>query len=268
MRHALKLDEDGIRRLEAIYLTPEMAAQRREVLRRLDLQAGEHVLDIGCGPGFLAADMAARVGPAGQVRGIDFSEPMLDMARRRCRELEWASFLGAFASELPYVNERFDVAVAVQVYGYLHDLDHAVAELYRVLRPGGRALILDTDWDSLVWQAADRGRMQRVLAAWGQHQAHPDLPRLLTPLLRRAGFEILDRAVFPLFNPDYREDAYSHGLMEAILDFVPGLEGLDEAEVHAWAAEQRTLGERGGFFFSLNRYLFLVRRPEGLARPA
>ncbi len=268
MRHALKLDEHGIGRLEAIYRTPDMAAQRQEVLRRLNLQKGEHVLDIGCGPGFLAAEMATKVGPTGQVRGIDFSEPMLTMARRRCRDLGWTSFLGAFASELPYVNERFDVAVAVQVYGYLHDLEHAVAELYRVLRPGGRALILDSDWDSLVWQAIDRGRMGRVLTAWNQHQPHPDLPRLLTPLLRRTGFEILDRAVFPLFNPDYREDAYSHGLMEAIRDFVPGLKDLDEAEVEAWAAEQRTLGEQGEFFFSLNRYLFLVRRPEGLTHPA
>jgi ubiquinone/menaquinone biosynthesis C-methylase UbiE len=262
MRHALKLDDAGMHRLEAIYLCPEMVSQRCEIVERLNLKAGEHVLDIGCGPGFLAAEIAREVGPTGQVRGIDYSQPVLEMARRRCADLEGTSFEGAFASELPYVNERFDVGVASQVYGYLHDVEHALAELYRVLRPGGRALILETDWGSLVWHAANQERMRRVLSAWNQHETHPDLPRRLSPMLLRAGFKIEERTVFPLFNPEFSEQAYCHGLIDAIRSFVPGRERLGEAEVETWEQEQRDLGRNGEFFFSVNRYLFLISRPD------
>ena len=262
MRHTLDVDEDTVRRIEAVYRTPELVAQRQAVIRRLDPQPGEHLLDIGCGPGFLAADLAGRLGSDGQVRGVDFSEPMLTMARHTCDGLPQATFEGAFATDLPYVNERFDAAVSAQVYEYLRDTEAALAELYRVLRPGGRALILDTDWQSLVWYADDQPRMDRILLAWQDHQPHPDLPRRLSPLLRQAGFEISVREIFPLFNTEYNTGSYSYSLIEAIRSFVPGRNGLNPSEVDDWAAEQQKLGQQGRFFFSLNRYLFLVTKPD------
>jgi hypothetical protein len=56
-----------------------------------------------------------------------------------------------------------------------------------VLRPGGRVLVLDTDWDSIVWRSSDEERMARVLAAWEQHLVDPHLPRTLRGSLERAG---------------------------------------------------------------------------------
>jgi arsenite methyltransferase len=64
-------------------------------------------------------------------------------------------------------------------------------------------LILDTDWDSVVWHAHDRGPMQRVLAAWNERFADPFLPRTLARRLHNAGLEVRSREVLVLFNPDY-----------------------------------------------------------------
>jgi len=262
MRHTLDVDENTVRRIEVLYRTPDLVAQRQAIIQRLAPRPGEHLLDVGCGPGFLAADLTRYLGEDGQVRGVDYSEAMLAMSRRICAGLPQASFEGAFATDLPYVNERFDAAVVAQVYGYLRDTEAALAELYRVLRPGGRALILDTDWQSLVWYADERVRMDKILHAWQAHQYHPDLPRRLSPLLRQAGFDIAAREIFPLFNTDYDTGAYSYSLIEAIRGFVPGHGGVSRAEVDDWADEQRRLGQQHRYFFSLNRYLFLVIKPD------
>jgi SAM-dependent methyltransferase len=75
----LEFDAEAARQVEAAYLTGDVVQQRREVLRLLALTAGEAVLDLGSGPGLLATDMAAAVGPTGQVCGIDISDSMLTL---------------------------------------------------------------------------------------------------------------------------------------------------------------------------------------------
>jgi ubiquinone/menaquinone biosynthesis C-methylase UbiE len=89
-----------------VYLTADVVEQRRQVLGLLGLAAGERVLDIGAGPGLLAADMARAVGPRGRVCGIDVSDAMLALARRRrlpcgCRESGSASLTCPFARRMP-----------------------------------------------------------------------------------------------------------------------------------------------------------------------
>ena len=261
--------EETAGRIEAIYRSPDVAAQRRATLRALALQPGERVLDIGSGPGFLAAEMADVVGPNGKVVGLDNSPSMLALAQARCARDGFADrveFHGGDARRLPFPDDAFDVAVAAQTYGYVSDVSTAVAELYRVVRPGGRALVLDTDWDSVVWHTTDRGRMEHLLAAWNEHLADPHLPQTLGPRLRRVGFVLVRQEVVPLLNATWSADSYSHGLIGLIQSFVVGRRGITPSEVADWAADLRHLGESGTSFFSLNRYLFLAAKPD--ARPS
>ena len=86
MSTTLQFDDDASRRIEAIYSTPDVVAQRQAVLLVLQAKPGERVLDIGAGPGFLAAELAAAVAPDGAVIGTDISEtclrsPPLDSTR-------------------------------------------------------------------------------------------------------------------------------------------------------------------------------------------
>ena len=119
---AFKFDDELSRKVEAIYLTPDVVAQRRRVLDALKLIAGERVLDIGSGPGLLACDMAVEVGPKGRVCGIDASGAMVAMATKRCAGQPWVEFRVADAMRLPYPEDSFDVAVSTQVlrvcFGY------------------------------------------------------------------------------------------------------------------------------------------------------
>ncbi len=259
MAHMLEFDDETARRLETLYMTPAVVARRREFLEFLALRPGERVLHVGCGPGFLAAEMADAVGATRRVCGVDLSDSMLAIARARCGDR--VEFVSGDATRLPLGDSEFDVAVATQVYEYVSDLEAALTELHRVLRPGGRALIVDTDWDSIVWHASDAALMRRVLAAWDKHLADPYLPRTLGVRLEKAGFVLRRREVKATLETTCGEDTMGGGLIGLIRAFVPGRQRVTDAEAEAWAADLRRLADAGEYLFSLNRYLFLAEKP-------
>jgi ubiquinone/menaquinone biosynthesis C-methylase UbiE len=258
---AALFDDSAARRLEAVYLTPDVVRQRREVLRMLAPEPGQRVLDVGSGPGILLQELAERVRPGGQATGIDVSDSMLAVARRRQEEAAaHLTMLKADAGALPFAAGLFDAAVSVQVYEYVDDVAAALLELHRVLRPGGRVVILDTDWDSIVWNARDRRLMARVLSAWVRRFAHPDLPRTLSRQLRDAGFGVERIETLVVFNPSYDPGTYSAAHVEIVADFVAATSHLTPDDLSAWRDDLRSLGEEGRYFFSLTRFLFLAEK--------
>jgi hypothetical protein len=126
------------------------------------------------------------------------------------------------------------------------------------MRRGGRVLVLDTDWDSVVWHAADRERHRRVMAAWEEHLVHPHLPCTLPGQLRGARFWVVRRSLISLFNPVYEQDTFSALIMEMIVGFVEGRQGLTGAEAGAWLADLRERGAEDSYLFSISRYYFLA----------
>jgi arsenite methyltransferase len=213
---------------------------RRLAVSRV-VRPGDRVLDACCGTGDLA--LAAQEA-GGTVTGLDFSERMLERARHKSSTVEWVR---GDAMALPFEDGSFDAAVSTQVLEYVDDVPRALAEARRVLRPGGRLLVLDTDWDSIVWHSGEPERMRRVLAAWDRHLADPYLPRRLPRLLTDAGFTLTRTSVLPILNHPYDPHTYSAGLIPVIAAFV------DDA---AWADELTGLG--ADYFFSINRYLFVA----------
>lgn len=257
----LTFDAAAARSLETMYMTPDVIAQRLRVLDLLAPLPGERILDIGVGPGFLAQDIARLVGAAGALVGLDASRDMLAVAGGRLAPLAQASVTEGDAAELDLPAASFDAAVATQVYEYVADMPRALAALRRVLKPGGRAVILDTDWRSIVWHSSENARMDRVLTCWDNHLIDPHLPARLRPLLEQASFTVRRVEIVPMLTPRWQPESYAAGIMRTISNYARNNGerfGLSAEEVTAWWADQQALIARGEFFFSLNRYAFVA----------
>jgi len=256
-----QFDEQASRRLESIYLTPDVAEQRAQVMGLLQAQPGQRALDIGCGPGLTTQALARAVGDTGQVLGVDIAAPMLTIARQRCASLPQVRFELCDVNALPCADGSMDIALASQVYEYVEPIDAALRELARVIRPGGRAVLVDTDWESAVWASHDDARMRRVLETWNEHIPHPQLPRSLVRRMWQAGFTEVKVDVVPLLNLVWDPQTYSVGMMTMLGNFATGRNGLTAEDIAAWKADAKAISDEGGYFFSLNRYVFTGRRP-------
>jgi ubiquinone/menaquinone biosynthesis C-methylase UbiE len=120
------------------------------LMRAAGPRAGEQVLDLACGTGVVARQVASLVGPTGRVVGLDLSPAMLAVARasaeREGHRIEWHE---GRAEALPFPDGTFDLVLCQQGLQFVPDRPRAAAEMYRVLREGGRAVVS-------VWLGLDR----------------------------------------------------------------------------------------------------------------
>jgi SAM-dependent methyltransferase len=255
----LTFDKATGRRLEAMYSTSDVIERRRTAMEAAGPRAGDHGLDIGPGPGFMACELAERVGPDGRIAAVDTNGAMLEMTRRRAEQrglIDRLDLREADAAALPFPDASLDFVVAIQVYEYVPDIDRALAECVRVLRPGGRLAIVDTDWDTLILQAGADELTTRVIRAWDGHLAHRTLPRRLPGLLRQAGLTLDSAAALPVVDTAYDPTRFGTGLIGLISDYARDRAGVTSAEVDGWLVEIERQAANGGFFFSLNQYCF------------
>jgi ubiquinone/menaquinone biosynthesis C-methylase UbiE len=257
----LAFDEGTSKQLEALYRTSDAVRRRRLVRTTLAASPGERVLDVGCGPGFYCAELIHEVGTDGLIVGVDSSPQMLSLAARRCEGHANIVFHEADSTLLPVEDASFDAALCVQVLEFVPEVAAGLGELYRALRPGGRVVVWDVDWETVSWHSADPARMQHVLAAWDEHLAHPSLPRTLAPALRAAGFEGVEMQAHSFASAEFDPETYAVAIAPVITSFVAGRRGVTEDEAEGWWAEQQELGERGAYFFACLQFCFKAMRP-------
>ena len=257
----LEFDEATAKALEVIYGTRDVRRRRSLVQDAIAAAPGERMLDVGCGPGFYVAELLEKVGPAGHVCGIDSSAPMLAIAAKRIDGRENVELAEASATALPFDSGSFDGAISVQVLEYVDDVALALAELHRVLRPGGRLVVWDVDWETVSMHSADPQRMQRVLEAWDRHLVHRSLPATFAHSLRDAGFTDISLTGHSFATGEFTPEAYGASLVGVVTNYLAGLDDFADDEAYAWADEQRVLGERGEFYFACVQVCFSARRP-------
>jgi SAM-dependent methyltransferase len=172
---------------------PGIRRMRRWAHAALAVGAGERALDIGSGTGSEVLEFARRVGPEGQAVGVEPNPAMLAVARERAAEAgARCRFVEADAYRLPFDDDYFDAVRSERVYQHLDDPAAATAEIARVLRPGGRVVLVDSDWQTAILHPGDTGVVARMVAAMLEATPNSRSGRSLRGRLVAAGFEIDD----------------------------------------------------------------------------
>ena len=142
------------------YMVPAMFDPWAEVLlAHANLQAGEAVLDVACGTGAVTRQAARQVGASGQVSALDLNPAMLEVARSvPVAEGAAVTWVQSSAQNLPFPDGVFDVVLCQHGLPFFPDRAGALAEMRRVLKPGGRLMVT-------VWQSLERAPMFQALNA-------------------------------------------------------------------------------------------------------
>jgi ubiquinone/menaquinone biosynthesis C-methylase UbiE len=140
--------------LDGASLHPEIQRVRAAALEVFAPTEGERLLDAGCGSGEVARQLVARVGDTGSIAAVDLSEDAISAARAR-DDGGLVTYAVADVTALDFPAGHFDGVRCERVLQHLQDPDHAVKELIRVTRGGGRVCVIDTDWTSCVWDGFD-----------------------------------------------------------------------------------------------------------------
>jgi len=147
----------------------------RNTVERLSLRAGSTVLDVGCGTGASAVPAAEIVGPSGSVIGVDLAEKLLEQARAKAtqRHLQNVTFRLGDMTDLGFPDGHFDAIVSVFSVFFVPDMEAAVRELWRMVKPGGKLAI--TIWGP--------NRFEPIYTVWREavRAERPDLYMAFNP---------------------------------------------------------------------------------------
>lgn len=260
MSEGLQFNDEVNHALKMAYQTPDIVATRAKVVTTLNLKSGQRVLDIGSGPGLLARDIAQQLDGSGYVVGVDTASNMIATAQLLCANLPTVTFQQGDAMSLPFDYNSFDAVVSTQVFEYVPDLDDALAEFARVLCPGGRGVIVDTDWAVPYWNASDAVLHGRMIKAWKGHCAQESVPLRLSASIRGAGLKLEGVQALPISNISYNENNFSFWLSKIIASFAVGRDGLTQRDSNEWVASLEALEEKGAYLFCINRYMFEITK--------
>lgn len=229
-----------------------LAGFKRQTNERLELAPGMRVLEVGCGLGHDSEAMARLVGPGGEVVGTDISVTFVDGANARCAPLGLPlRFEVADVTALSYADDSFDAARIERTLQHLQAPERAVAELVRVVRPGGRIVAFEPDWDTMVFSAGDREvtRAYRTYAT-DRRYAQGDIARRVPALMRAAGCASVTCEGVCLTLSQFVTADYATGAGGTLQQMVAaGL--LEQASVTEWWRAQEEADANGCFVFTV-----------------
>ena len=240
-----------------------MAHQRRggadAALDALGLGAGDRVLDLGCGPGVDLAALAPRVGPDGRAVGLDRATAMATAARATAPA---AVLLRGDGQALPFAAAVFAGAWARAVLIHTPEPAAAVAELARVVRPGGRLVLSEPDHGSHLVATDEIDVFERIRAHRRTTVRHPLVGRDLPALVVGAGLEVVGRWLGPIEHRSLASARAAGGPFDVAVAAAVEAGAVTDEEGRRYLASLEARDAVGAFVFAALTVTVVAQRPD------
>lgn len=253
--------ESFFRFLDGVAAVPAVQAYRKQMMELCPPADGQQILDVGCGLGHSALHLASLVGAEGKVVGIDKSAQLIDEALRRARGRNLPlSYQVGDAGQIDFPDHSFDLCRTERMLMYLAQPQQALAEMVRVLRPGGMLLCFEFDYEGIVVDAADLPLTRQISNRVTDAVPSPWIGRQLPRQFRHLGLQAV--TVTPHFIPTpyaiFRQ-VVSGALVQAV-----ERGAFSEGMVAEWWRELEAAAVAGDFFAGFSGFLVSGCKPLAL----
>jgi ubiquinone/menaquinone biosynthesis C-methylase UbiE len=187
--HWVAIEPERFARYDEMFKLDDRRADK--LLAPLALAPGQTALDLGCGPGYVAAHLARLVGPSGHVHALDVNAEFVARARAVASEAGVAGRVTVqhlTGDRFPLPDVSCDRALAKNVLEYVPSADATLRELHRVLKPGGTLTAMDSDWAFVLIEPLTPDEVRELFSAAAPAFREPFIGRKLRAAFRRAGF--------------------------------------------------------------------------------
>jgi len=239
-----------VRYLDAASATEWARTYKRRAFALLGVRAGDRILDVGCGAGDDTRELAHLVGTTGWVVGLDNSTTMVTEATRRSEGLGLPlEYRRGDVHRLGFADDAFDGCRADRVLQHLADPERALAEITRVVRRGGRVVVSEPDWETLLVDAPDHAVTRKIVELRGHRIRNGRIGRQLRARLTAVGLRGVVIHAETLIVEDYAQaDRLFSLAATALAAREAGLVGAAEAE--DWVRSLEEADRQGRFFGS------------------
>ena len=243
---------DNANRLESVQ------EYRQRILKLFPVGKGEKVLDIGCGLGHEVQELAKYVGAGGRVVGMDKSDALIAEAKRRVTDVSAPiEFFVGDAGNLNLADDSFDLCRAERFLIFLENPEAVIAEMVRVVRPGGSIVVFDFDYAGFSVDVPDQELMDRIRRIRMGSVPSPLVGRQLRRLFRQKG--LLDVTVVPhVVQPTY---ALCRLVDEGVLANAVKQGNLTRSDYDTWWRELEKAARTGYFVAAWPGYIVGGRKP-------
>lgn len=253
------------------YVSPQYLKMIADIVRPfkistydlMNIKKGDTVLDLGCGPGSDTIHLASYVGSNGRVFGIDIDEEMIEIADKEAHDKNVAEIVQhktGSLEKLPFENNSINASRAERLFQVIpSSVDRTLlfAELYRVMQPQGKVVIVDTDWATASVDFSDVS-LERTLISFLAQRMRPDgfAGRSLKRHLLSSGFKIVKLDAVTLVHRGLEETAFGEWLTSTALES----KIITDAQAKSWMNELTEKSKNGTFYASVGSVIVVAEK--------